>query len=158
MTNVTKIDWTVQTGDQWWSGTDTQIKIEIMRDDHLIQRINLEPGKTPRLNRGEHQTYFWVFKSADSVGTSVSGTAIPFFEFFPNGIKGHLRVRLVAKGDDAWEKVSIESNVFFGELRNVPGTIDEVRWNEDWETYLFGRDIVLSTDKREGFSSLTLNY
>ena len=158
MAKVTKIDWTVKTGEQLWSGTDTQIKIEIYRDNDLLKRLNLEPGNTPRLNRSELATYSWVFQNPDGVGVSVSGTTIPFYHDFPNGIRGHLRVKLIAKGDDAWEKDWIESNVYSGELRGVPGTIDSVVWVEDWETFFFDRDIVLSTDRSEGFTSLTLQY
>jgi hypothetical protein len=104
MANVTRRDGTIKTGDQWWSGTDTQIKIEILRDDTLLKRLNLEPGSTPRLNRSEQTTYYWEFQNPDGVGVSVSGTVVPFYEQFPNGIRGHLKVRLIAKGDDAWEK------------------------------------------------------
>ena len=68
MTKLTKIDWTVKTGEQWWSGTDTQIKIEIYRDNSLLKRLNLEPGNTPRLNRSELATYYWVFQNPDGVG------------------------------------------------------------------------------------------
>jgi hypothetical protein len=32
----------------------------------------------------------------------------------------------------------------------VPGTIDSMRWVEDWETIFFGRDVDLSTDSAEG--------
>src|SRR6478672_1481008 len=67
MTNVTRIDWTIQTGDQWWSGTDTQVQMEIYRDGDLIKRLNLEPGNTPRLHRGELATYFWVFQDPDGL-------------------------------------------------------------------------------------------
>lgn len=158
MNKVTKIDWTIQTGDQWWSGTDTQIKIEIYRDNHLIKRLNLEPGNTPRLNRNELTTYFWQFQNPDGIGVVVSGTVVPHYENFPDGIIGHLRVKLIAKGDDAWEKISIDSAVYAGELRYVPGTIDSHVWVEDWETFYFGRNIVLSTDRSEGFSALMLNY
>jgi hypothetical protein len=158
MANVTRIDWTIKTGDQWWSGTDTQIKIEILRDDTLLKRLNLEPGSTPRLNRSEQTTYYWEFQNPDGVGVSVSGTVVPFYEQFPNGIRGHLKVRLIAKGDDAWEKDWIDSSVYFGELRHVPGTIDSFVWNEDWESFFFGQDVVLSTDRSEGFSTWTLNY
>jgi hypothetical protein len=158
MANVTRIDWTIKTGDQWWSGTDTQIKIEILRDDTLLKRLNLEPGSTPRLNRSEQTTYYWEFQNPDGVGVSVSGTVVPYYEQFPNGIRGHLKVRLIAKGDDAWEKDWIDSSVYFGELRHVPGTIDSFVWNEDWESFFFGQDVVLSTDRSEGFSTWTLNY
>ncbi len=156
--NVTKIDWTIKTGEKWWSGTDTQVKIEIYRDSLLLKRLNLEPGGTQRLDRGELATYYWVFQHPDGIGVSVSGTPVPYYEVFPGGVPGHLRVKLIAMGDDAWEKDWISSTVYTGNLRHIPGTIDSVQWVEDWQTFYFGRDIVLSTDRSEGFTSLTLNY
>ena len=158
MTNVTRIDWTIQTGNQPWSGTDTTMKIEILRDGNLIKRLNLEPGNTPRLNRGELATYYWVFTSPDNIGVAVSGTPVPYTEAFPNGIRGHLQVRLVAQGDDAWEKVRIDSTVHSGRLRYIPGTIDGFTWQEDWDEFAFTRDVVISTDPREGPSTWTLQY
>lgn len=160
MDNVTRIDWTIQTGGQWWSGTDDTVKIEIYQGNSLLTRLNLEPGHTPRLNRGELATYFWVFKDPDpdGVGVSVSGTTIPYSIRFPKGVRGHLKVKLVAKGDDAWEKVWIDSIVTTGNLRFIPDTIDASTWVEDYESFFFGRDVVLSTDASEGFNSLTLNY
>jgi len=158
MAKVTRIDWSIKTGAQWWSGTDTQVKLEILRDDVLIKRLNLEPGRTPRLDRAEEATYYWQFQDPDGIGIAVSGTVVPYYEDFPNGISGHLKVRFVARGDDAWEKDWIRSNVYFGELRHVPGTIDSFVWHEDWEEFFFGQDVVLSTDRSEGFTSWTLNY
>jgi hypothetical protein len=158
MTNVTRIDWTIKTADHWWSGTDTQIKIEIYRDGQMLKRINLEPGRTPRLTRAELQTYYWIFRDPDGIGVAVSGTSVPYYELFPNGVRGHLKIKFIAKGDDAWEKDWVESVVYSGELRHTPGTIDEFRWFENWETFNFGRDVVLSTDSSEGFTSLTLLY
>lgn len=99
------------------------------------------------------------FSKTHGIGVSVSGTAVPYYINFNAGIRGHLRVRFTAKGKDAWEKDWIRSNVFLGELRHVPGTIDSMVWVEDWETFFFGRDVVLSTEKSdEGYSSLTLLY
>lgn len=158
MTNVTRIDWTIKTGERWWSGTDTQVQIEIYRDQQLIKRLNLEPGRTPRLDQAEFQTYYWEFQSPDGLGVSVSGTAVPYYERFPDGVHGHLIVKFIARGDDAWEKDWIESAVYSGELRHIPGTIDSFRWVEDWETFLFDRDVVLSTDRAEGFTALNLRY
>jgi hypothetical protein len=101
MTNVTRIDWTIKTGERWWSGTDTQVQIEIWRDNQLVKRLNLEPGRTPRLDRAEFQTYYWVFQSPDGLGVAVSGTVVPYYERFPNGVRGHLTVRFIARGNDA---------------------------------------------------------
>jgi hypothetical protein len=158
MSKVTRIDWTIKTAESWWSGTDAQIKIEIYRDSHMLKRLNLEPGRTLRLDRGELATYYWEFKDPDGIGVAVSGTTVPYYEDFPNGVRGHLKVKLVAKGDDAWEKDWIDTTVYTGELRHVPGTIDSFVWVEDWEEFFFDRDVVLSTDQSEGFTSLTLNY
>lgn len=158
MNKVTKIDWTIKTGEEWWSGTDTRVILDILRDETQLLRANLEPGRTPRLDRAELATYFWVFTNPSGLGVSISGTAIPYYEEFPQGIRGHLRVRLTARGHDAWEKDWIRSNVYFGELRFIPGTIDDFTWVEDWETFFFGRDVILSTDSKEGFTQLTLLY
>jgi len=158
MAKVTRIDWTIQTGHEWWSGTDTTVKIEICRDNTLIKRLNLEPGHTSRLDRNELATYYWIFESPDHVGVSISGTTIPYYVDFPHGVSGHLRVNLVAKGDDAWEKLSLDSTVHSGDLRGVPGAIDSVEWVETQESFYFGRDVVLSTDNSEGYTTLTLIY
>lgn len=158
MAKVTKIQWTIKTDEEWWSGTDTRITCEVLKDDNRLLLADLEPGNTPRLDRSEQATYFWTFQNPSGIGVSVSGTPVPYFIDFNQGIRGHLRVRFTAQGRDAWEKDWIRSHVFFGELRHVPGTIDSMRWVEDWETFFFGRDVVLSTDSAEGFASLTLLY
>jgi len=158
MSNVTRIDWTIKTGDKGWSGTDSRVDIEIYRDATRLVRIKLEPGHTPRLNRSELATYYWVFKSPDDIGVSVSGVSVPYYEVFPEGVAGHLRVKLIAMGDDAWEKSWIHSVVHTGELQGVPGTIDSVVWAEQTQTFQFNKDVVLSTDASEGFATWTLDY
>ena len=158
MTNVTKISWRIQTGNQWWSGTDTEIDMEIFRDGNSLQRLRLEPGRTTRLNRNELATYFWVFQNPSDIGVSYSGFTPPYYKEFPNGIQGHLTVKFTARGDDAWEKTSIFSTVFSGNIRSVPGTIDSLYWEEQRNDFAFTRDVVLSTDSSEGFSSLTIRY
>jgi len=158
MKKVTKISWRIQTGNQWWSGTDTEVDMEIYRDGTLLQRLRLEPGRTSRLNRNEQATYFWVFVNPSSLGVSISGFTPPYYEVFPADIAGHLHVKFIARGDDAWEKVAIFSTVFSGEIRGVPGTIDSLYWDEHRDEFAFTRDVVLSTDSSEGFTTLTLNY
>ncbi len=158
MKKVTKISWRIQTGNQWWSGTDTEIDMEIYRDGTLIQRLRLEPGRTSRLNRNENATYFWVFENHSGIGVSYSGFTPPYYEEFRNGIAGHLKVKFIARGDDAWEKVDIHSTVFSGEMRHVPGTIDSFYWEEHRDEFSFTQDVVLSTDPSEGHSTWRLNY
>lgn len=158
MKRVTKISWRIQTGNQWWSGTDTEIRMEIYRDQTLLQRLRLEPGRTSRLDRNENATYFWEFENNSGIGVSYSGFTPPYYEEFPGGIAGHLKVKFIARGDDAWEKIAIASTVFSGEIRGVPGTIDSLYWYEERDEFHFNRDVVLSTDNSEGFTSLTLLY
>jgi hypothetical protein len=158
MKNVTKISWRIQTGNQWWSGTDTEIDMEIYRDNSLLQRLRLEPGRTSRLDRNENATYYWVFENHSGIGVSYSGFTPPYYEEFPNDISGHLKVKFIARGDDAWEKIAIYSTVFSGNIRGVPGTIDSLYWEEHRDDFAFTRDFVLSTDSGEGYSSLTLLY
>jgi hypothetical protein len=158
MKRVTKISWRIRTGNQWWSGTDTEIDVEMYRDGTLLQRASVEPGRTSRLNRGEDATYFWEFKNNSGIGVSISGFTPPFFIEFPNGIQGHLKVKFIARGDDAWEKTSIISTVFSGEIRGVPGTIDSMYWEEHRDEFNFSQDVVLSTDSSEGHANWTLLY
>lgn len=158
MKKVTKITWRIQTGNEWWSGTDTEVDMEIYRDSTLLQRLRLEPGRTSRLNRNEQATYFWVFVNHSGIGVSYSGFTPPYYEEFPNDISGHLKVKFIARGDDAWEKVAIHSTVFSGEIQGIPNTIDSLYWEEHRDEFAFTRDVVLSTDSSEGFTSLTINY
>ena len=158
MVKVKRIDWTIDTGKKWWSGTDDTVFIDIMRDGDRIIRINLEPGNTSRLDRGESVTYFWVFEHPDEIRKAVSGTTVPYTEEFPEGIEGHLDVTFTAQDEDAWEALDIQSAVHTGRLRNIPGTIDSVEWVENVHDFYFpGRD-VLSTDHDEGVTRLNLNY
>jgi hypothetical protein len=158
MKKVTKISWRIQTGNLWWSGTDTEVDMEIYRDGTLLQRLLLEPGRTARLNRNENATYFWVFVNNSGIGVSYSGFTPPYYEEFPNGINGHLKVKFIARGDDAWEKVAIYSTVFTGEIRSVPGTIDSLYWEEHRDEFAFTKDVVVSTDTKEGYPTWTLLY
>lgn len=158
MASVRKIDWTVKTGEEWWSGTDDPILIDIMRDDDRIKRLNLEPGRSHRLDRGESVTYFWVFDDPDLVGVSYSGTQVPYTEEFPKGIEGHLDVTFIAQGADAWEALDIRSTVYTGRMRHVPGSVDEFEWVEIPQDFNFRGREVLSTDHDEGVTRLNLNY
>jgi len=158
MKKVTKISWRIQTGNKSWSGTDTEIDMEIYRDGTLLQRLVLEPGRTSRLNRNENATYFWVFENHSGIGVSYSGFTPPYYEEFVNGISGHLKVKFIARGKDAWEKVAIYSTVFSGEIRAVPNTIDSLYWEEFRDEFAFTKDVVISKDTSEGYPTWTLAY
>ena len=125
MSQVSRIDWTFFTGAAEGSGTDSEVSLEILRDGNQIVAVDDEPGETARLDRGEIATRYWQFQNPTGIGTAVSGVAVPYTEDFPAGVHGHLVVRIRIHGDDAWRKTRIESNVWTGELRGVPGTIVE---------------------------------
>jgi len=158
MSKVTRIDWTFTTSTQAGSGTDSPVSLEIMRDGRTIVNVFDEPGETERLDRGEVATRFWQFRSPNNIGVSVSGVAIPYTEDFPNGVRGHLVVRLRIHGDDAWRKDNIASTVWSGELHGIPGTIDSFQWVETGESFNFGQDVVLSTNAAEGVTTWELRY
>ena len=167
MTKVIKIDWTVKTGDQGWSGTDTPVQIEIYRDHELIKSLHLEPGRTPRLDRSELATYLWEVTADQGNGPLDAASSFPQgYQDFPEGIAGHLRVKVIARGDDAWEKEWIESTVHTAELQPAQeGQAEAAQegqeqlvWVETRRTFRFGRAQVLSTDPVEGARAITLLY
>jgi hypothetical protein len=158
MSKVSRIDWKFFTSTQEGSGTDSEVSLEISRDGNLIVAVDDEPGETARLDRGEIATRFWQFQNPSGIGVAVSGVAVPYTEDFPNGVQGHLTVRIRIHGDDAWRKQRIESNVWSGELQGVPGTIDSVQWVETPQLFVFSQEVVLSTNNGEGFTTWDLRY
>src|SRR6185437_14869190 len=104
-------------------------------------------------DRGEIATRYWQFQNSTGLGMAVSGTAVPYTEDFPSGVRGHLVVRIRIHGDDAWRKERIESRVWSGELQGIPGTIDSVQWVETPESFVFSQEVVLSTNNAEGHTT-----
>jgi hypothetical protein len=158
MSKVTRIEWTFHTSAAEGSGTDSTVRVEIRRDGQQLANPWDEPGETLRLDRGEVATRGWTFQNPTGLGTAVSGTAVPYFEDFPQGVRGHLQVTLRIFGDDAWRIGRIDSTVISGELKHVPGTIDAVQWVESREKFVFHGEDVLSTNSSEGGVALPLNY
>lgn len=149
MTRVTRIDWIIQTGFADWSGTDSRIDVEIYRDGNLLASRYLERGNTSRLGSGELAMYYWTVEPPGS-----PPSLNPAYEDFPQGVRGHLHVKLIARGDDAWEKSWLQSKVHSIEFRPSPS----VHWESKLEIFDFDRDVVLSTDPDEGYRTLTLHY
>ena len=159
---LTGISWTITTGNKWWSGTNSRIDLEIFRDDLLIKRLMLEPGDTNRLTRGATESFQWDFVPPVDPDNPLHNTGpdngFPDCVVFDDGVHGHLFVDLVARGDNAWEKVLIESTVFggdseevFGAFRFVPGTMNKT----------FDQRVVLSNDwlrPDEGHERWSLKY
>ena len=158
MTEVSRIDWTFFTSNDEGGGTDSEVSLEILRDGRQVVSVDDERGETARLDRGEIATRFWQFRDPTGLGKSISGTAVPYTESFPNGVQGHLTVRIRIRGDDAWRKQRIESNVWTGQLIGVPGTIDAVQWVETPLHFVFSQEVVLSSNNSEGHTTWDLRY
>jgi hypothetical protein len=156
--NVRRIEWTFHTSSREFSGTDSPVSVEILRDGTRLAYVWQEPGNTPRLSRGEVATYLWTFQNLSGVGVAVSGQAVPYTESFPSGFTGHLKVVLKIWGDDLWRVGTIESSVVEGQMKFIPGTIDSWQWVETPHAVTFLGEDVLSTDSSEGVVTLTLNY
>ena len=155
---VSRIEWTFHTSNVEGSGTDSPVSLDIFRDNNKLVSVWQERGETARLDRGEVGTYFWTFQNPTGIGTSVSGTPVPYTVDFPGGLAGHLKVVFKIHGDDAWRVGVIESAVISVEMKGVPGTIDSVHFEEIRNEFTFNGEDVLSTDPGEGHVSLELDY
>ena len=73
-------------------------------------------------------------------------------------------MRLIARGNDAWQKQWIESTVYSAVASPVlapDGDTDRpeaLEWVEQRQTFHFSRDLVLSSDPAEGVQAITLLY
>lgn len=161
MTKLTRIDWVIQTGkntSRWESKTETPVDIEIYRDEELLARVKLEPGNTPRLGTNELGTYYWVFRDPEIAGQVISGVDVPYYEVFPEGIRGHLRIKLVARGTDAWLFSLVSSVVYTGDFGQTDDGKGQV-WKTETETFEFNTPMqVLSAERGEGKAVLEVAY
>lgn len=162
---IHEIGWHIITSGARFSGTDSQVTVTILRDDSPIIALNMEPGNTPRLHRGESSFYWWrftgtIFTDGDTV-TWIGGLPYPDGVEIPNDVQGHLKCRFRIFGDDLWRKDEIVGYVRYITYHHIPGTIDAFEWVPDlnWtQVGVFSRDGVLSTDPSEGFVTWTLIY
>ena len=164
---VSEIGWDIRTSGDPIAGTDTRVTVEILRDNNLVILLNVEPGNTTRLDRGESTFYSWRFLGTNyapddsELGTITGGQGIPYGVEFPQNVVGHLKCRFRAWGDDLWIKDNVDGYVRYATERSVPGTIDSTVWVDDlnWTfIWSFPQDVPISTDPAEGFTAWTLNY
>lgn len=162
---ISQIGWQIKTHSDRYSGTNSRVTVEILRDDRLIIALNIEPGNTGRLSRGESIFYYWTFAGAyfmpGDIMTWIGGLPYPDGVEFPNDIKGHLKCRFRIHGDDLWKKDEIIGYVKYTRYYHISGTTDDFEWNPDlnWTNVgVFGRDGILSTDSDEGYTTWTLLF
>lgn len=154
--------WDISTSNDPGAGTDARLACEIFRDGNYLFRVNLEPGETERLDRGTFFSLYYMFTQPfyalpidQGIAQGVVGIE------FPQGIAGHLSLKLQIYGDDKWVKDRIEVYARLGELiRDEEGggllVYDD---KNDWEFIgFFGQKTSLSTNPDEGFTSWRLNF
>ena len=76
---------------------------------------------------------------------------------FSNGLNGHLALRLRIRGDDMWIKDNVD--LYVRMIRQKSTSWDTIAWQEDSDwTYIatWSKDIAMSTDSTEGYTTLTL--
>lgn len=164
---ISEIGWEITTADtEWYRGTDSRVTVEIIRDDDRILLLNVEPGHTSRLDRGDSAFHYWTFKGFFPVESEyvTYGAGIGFPRDgveFPEDIQGHLKCKFRIHGDDLWTKDNIEGYVRYVRPKHIPGTIDSHVWVDDlnWtHVGTFSQDANLSTDRSEGYTTWTLLY
>lgn len=166
-TYVRDIGFEIQTSNVKDAGTDSRVSVTILRDDDEIVTWVIEPGNTPRLNRGEYELYSYTITgnhSDTSIGVEpaspLSGEVEPPQNYlaFRAGVKGRLRCRLRIYGTDLWKVESIQVSVRYLHTAHVPGTFDTFAWVPDSDWHVVGqfKNLKMSSDSSEGYRSITL--
>lgn len=162
-TYVSEIAWDIETDEQVWSGTDSPVSVDIVRDGDTVITLSVEPGGTDRLDRGDTEFHWWDFRGTyfapgDFVRW-VGGLPYPEAVEFPDGVEGSLECRFRIHGDDMWTKDRIDAYVRYTEPTAQGGTLS--KWTDDinWtHVGTFSKDADISTDRREGYTTWTLIY
>ena len=162
---VSEIGWHIKTSTEPGSGTDSRVTVTILRDDAPILALNVEPGETEKLDRGNSVFHWWKFRGAIFVPSDITswaaGLGYPNAVEFPDDVQGHLKCRFEIHGDDLWRKDDIIGYVRYTKPKHVPGTIDSQIWVDDinWtHVGAFTQNVNLSTDASEGYQKWTLIY
>ncbi|MEP6540396.1 MAG: hypothetical protein ABJF23_34035 [Bryobacteraceae bacterium] len=160
---------TVQTKDAQFAGTDSLVQATIVRDGAELRVLNLDYPTENDLERGAIRDYNYSGPTklprrndkTPQLPDGIGQNPMPYpgygFEF-SNGLNGHLTIRLRIRGDDMWIKDNVDLYVRF--IRQRATSFDTLGWIEDADwTYIatWGRDVAMSTDSSEGFTTLNLN-
>jgi hypothetical protein len=124
------LKWDIRTSNDPGAGTDQALTCTILRDDKPITSFSLEPGDTERLDRGGHDVLFGQVKGAwfdpNAGDVNLARVQDEHGVEFPNGIPGHMKLRLQVAGDDEWIKESVTVFGQIGELwRDAEGGVSE---------------------------------
>jgi hypothetical protein len=158
----------VETKNVRYAGTDSLVQATVLRDGNNLRVLNLDYPTEDDLERGAIRAYDYIGPTklprrndkTPELPPGVGQSPMPYpgygFEF-SSGLSGHLRLRLRINGDDMWIKDNVDLYVRF--IRQKATSFDTLAWIEDSDwTYIasWTRDVAMSTDSGEGFTTWTL--
>jgi hypothetical protein len=158
----------VATKDAPHAGTDSLVQATVLRDGAGLRVLNLDYPTENDLERGAIRNYDYSGptmlprrndKTAElPPGIGQSPMPYPGYGFeFSNGLNGHLSFRLRIRGDDMWIKDDVD--LYVRSIRQRATSFDTLAWQEDpnWNYIAsWTRDVAMSTDTTEGFTTWTL--
>jgi hypothetical protein len=158
----------VQTKDAPFAGTDRLVQVTVVRDGNALRVLNLDYPTENDLEPGAIRAYDYSGPTklprrndqTPPLPDGIGQIPMPYpgygFEF-SSGLNGHLTLRLRIRGDDMWIKDNVDLYVRY--IRQRATSFDTLAWIEDQDwSYVatWGRDVPMSTDSREGFTTLNL--
>ncbi|MDQ1591373.1 MAG: hypothetical protein QOG71_2000 [Pyrinomonadaceae bacterium] len=155
----------VRTKDVQHAGTDSLVKVHVMRNFLPIKTLKLDYSSEDDLEQGAVRNYNYLGLDWDNdqtpplpPGIGQNPMPYPFYGLeFSSGLPGHLMLILQILGNDMWIKDSVELHI--KAIRLVSTSFDTVDWREDasWtHVATWGKDVRMSTDSGEGSSTWTL--
>lgn len=158
----------VETADASYAGTDSLIQATVIRDGNPLRVLNLDYPNLDDHERGDIRNYNYSGSTklprrndqTPELPPGIGRIPMPYpgygFEF-SNGLNGHLVIQLRIRGDDMWIKDQVDLYVKL--IRQKATSFDTLAWQRDsYWTYIasWTKDIAMSTDSDEGFTTLNL--
>lgn len=158
----------VQTKNAPFAGTDSLVQATVVRDGSDLRVLRLDYPTENDLEPGAIRAYDYSGPTklprrndkTPPLPDGIGQIPMPYpgygFEF-SSGLSGHLTLRLRIRGDDMWIKDNVDLYVRY--IRQRATSFDTLAWIEDQDwSYVatWGRDVPMSTDSREGFTTLNL--
>jgi hypothetical protein len=158
----------VHTKDAPFAGTDSLVQATVVRDGTGLRVLRLDYPTENDLEPGAIRAYDYSGPTklprrndkTPPLPDGIGQIPMPYpgygFEF-SSGLNGHLTLRLRIRGDDMWIKDNVD--LYVRHIRQRATSFDTLAWIEDQDwSYVatWGRDVPMSTDSREGFTTLNL--
>jgi hypothetical protein len=156
----------IRTEDVPHAGTDSEVRVTIMRDGQDVQTVSLDLPGEDNLERGTTRDYVYtrLERSNDQTpelpdGLATSPSPYPSYGVeFSDGVFRHLGLRFRIRGSDMWIKDNVDIAV--REIEKVPEGFDSWVWRESSAWIHVGTrsaDVRMSTDSDEGVRTMVLS-